>query len=72
MKSEEFYSNPKTTMKQVFNFLDLPDYQIPNYPKLNAGSYSSISQSTRQKLSDYFQPHNQHLEQYLDRKFNWL
>ncbi|MEB3340185.1 tetratricopeptide repeat protein [Okeania sp.] len=71
LKSEEFYSNPKNTMKQVFNFLDLPDYEIPNYPKLNAGSYSSISESLRQKLNDYFQIHNQRLEEYLGMKFNW-
>ena len=58
-------------MKQVFNFLGLPDYQIQNYPKLNAGSYTSISESLRQKLSDYFQPHNQRLEEYLGMKFNW-
>lgn len=71
LKSEDFYSQPAITMKQVFNFLDLPDYQIPDYPKLNAGSYSSISESIRQNLSDYFQPHNQRLEEYLGMKFNW-
>ncbi|MGD1808313.1 tetratricopeptide repeat-containing sulfotransferase family protein [Dapis sp. BLCC M126] len=71
LPSEEFYSDPKTTMKQVFNFLGLPDYQIQDYPKLNAGSYSSISESVRQKLSDYFQLHNQRLEEYLGMKFNW-
>ncbi|MEM1167810.1 MAG: tetratricopeptide repeat protein [Cyanobacteria bacterium P01_H01_bin.35] len=71
LPSEEFYSDPKTTMKQVFNFLGLPDYQIQNYPKLNAGSYTSISEALRQKLSDYFQPHNQRLEEYLGMKFNW-
>jgi len=71
LPSEEFYSDPKTTMKQVFNFLGLPDYQIQDYPKLNAGSYASISKSLRQKLNDYFQPHNQRLEEYLGMKFNW-
>ncbi|MGD1714278.1 tetratricopeptide repeat-containing sulfotransferase family protein [Dapis sp. BLCC M172] len=71
LPSEEFYNDPKNTMKQVFNFLGLPDYQIQNYPKLNAGSYTSISESLRQKLSDYFQPHNQRLEEYLGMKFNW-
>ena len=69
--SEEFYSDPKTTMKQVFNFLDLPDYQIQDYPKFNAGSYASISKSLRQKLNDYFQSHNQRLEEYLGMKFGW-
>ncbi len=71
LKSEDFYSDPETIMKQIFNFLGLPDYQIPDYPKLNAGSYSSINESIRQKLSDYFQLHNQRLEEYLGMKFNW-
>ena len=71
LPSEEFYSDPKTTMKQVFNFLDLPDYQIQDYPKFNAGSYASISKSLRQKLNDYFQSHNQRLEEYLGMKFGW-
>ena len=71
LRSEDFYSDSETTMRQVFNFLDLPDYQMPNYPKLNSGSYSFISESLREKLSDYFQPHNQRLEEYLGMKFNW-
>ncbi|MGB3514431.1 MAG: tetratricopeptide repeat protein [Microcoleaceae cyanobacterium] len=71
LKSEDFYSDSETTMKQVFNFLGLPDYQISDYPKLNAGYYSSMSESIRQKLSDYFQLHNQRLEQYLGMKFHW-
>ncbi|MDJ0556593.1 MAG: tetratricopeptide repeat protein [Microcoleaceae cyanobacterium MO_207.B10] len=71
LKSEDFYNCPASTMKQVFDFLDLPNYQIRDYPKLNAGSYASISESIRQKLSEYFQPHNQRLEEYLGMKFNW-
>lgn len=71
LPSEEFYSDPKITMKQVFNFLDLPDYQIQDYPKFNAASYASISKSLRQKLNDYFQSHNQRLEEYLGMKFGW-
>ena len=71
LPSEKFYSQPKTIMKQVFNFLDLPDYQIQDYPKFNAGSYASISKSLRQKLNDYFQSHNQRLEEYLGIKFGW-
>ncbi len=71
LNSEDFYREPATTMNQVFNFLGLPDYQMPDYPKLNAGYYSPMSESTRQKLSDYFQPYNQRLEEYLVMKFNW-
>ncbi len=71
LKSEDMYEKPEATMKQVFEFLELPDYQINQYRKYGADSYSPINKNTRQTLSKLFQPHNQRLEKYLDRKFNW-
>ena len=52
-------------------FINLPDYQIKDYPTFNAGSYASISKSLRQKLNDYFHSHNKRLEEYLGMKFGW-
>jgi hypothetical protein len=71
LRSEDLYNAPATTMKQVFDFLELSDYKLPNYPKWNSGSYSRVSDDLRQTLSDFFQPHNQKLEEYLSIKFNW-
>jgi tetratricopeptide (TPR) repeat protein len=71
LQSEDMYEQPEETMKQVFDFLELPDYQINQYRKYCPGSYSPIDESTRQTLSELFQPHNQRLEKYLGRKFNW-
>ncbi len=71
LKTEDFNANPANTMKQVFKFLDLPDYQIPDYQKLNIGSYPNIKDSIRQKMSDFFRPYNHRLEKYLGMKFNW-
>lgn len=71
LRGEDFYQAPDNTMKQVFDFLGLPEHQLPKYKKLNSGSYAPISDLLRQKLSEYFQPHNQRLEEYLDMKFDW-
>lgn len=71
LKSEDFYVDPAATMKAVFNFLELPDYHLQNYKKFNSGSYDDISESSRRQLSDFFQPYNQELENYLGMKFNW-
>ncbi|NES77220.1 MULTISPECIES: hypothetical protein [Okeania] len=49
-------------MKGVFDFLNLPNYQIPDYQKLNLGSYPPINKLLQQKLSNFFPPHNQTLE----------
>ncbi len=71
LQSEEMYEGPEATMKQVFEFLELPDYQINQYRKYCPGSYSPIDKNTRETLSELFRPHNQRLEKYLGRQFNW-
>ncbi|NEP91018.1 MAG: tetratricopeptide repeat protein [Okeania sp. SIO2C2] len=71
LRGEDLYQAPDNTMKQVFGFLGLPQHQLPKYKKLNSGSYAPISDLLRQRLSEYFQPHNQRLEKYLGMKFNW-
>ncbi|MFB8798046.1 MAG: tetratricopeptide repeat protein [Microcoleus sp.] len=71
LKSEDFYAGAAATVKQVLEFLDLPEYQLPEYPNANPGSYQPISDSVRCWLSDYFRHYNQQLEEYLGIKFNW-
>lgn len=71
LKSEDFYAGTATTVKQVLEFLDLPEYQLPEYQNANPGYYQPISDSVRDRLSDYFRPYNQELEDYLRRKFDW-
>ena len=71
LKSEDLYEEGEATMKQVFNFLELPDYQIKQYRKYCPGSYSPIDETTREALSELFLPHSERLEKHLGRKFNW-
>jgi tetratricopeptide (TPR) repeat protein len=71
LQSEDFYAGAATTVKQVLEFLDLPEYQLPEYQNANPGYYQPISDSVRDRLSDYFRPYNQELEDYLRRKFDW-
>ena len=71
LKSEDFYAGAATTVKQVLEFIDLPEYQLPEYQNANPGSYQAINDSMRHWLRDYFRPYNQQLEEYLGRKFDW-
>ncbi|GFZ91748.1 tetratricopeptide repeat-containing sulfotransferase family protein [Okeania sp. KiyG1] len=71
LKGENLYEKPVETMKQVFEFLGMPEHQLSEYRKLNPGSYSPINNQMRQRLSEYFQPHNQRLEEYLGMQFDW-
>ncbi|MGK7952253.1 MAG: tetratricopeptide repeat protein [Xenococcaceae cyanobacterium] len=72
IKSEDFYARPEIEMKKVFAFLGLPDYQLPQYKKYNAGKYSSIDEQLYNRISKFFKPHNQRLEEYLNRKLDWI
>ncbi len=71
LKSEDFYAGAAGTVQQVLAFLQLPEYQLPEYQNANPGSYQPISDSVRDWLNDYFKPYNQELEEYLGRKFDW-
>ncbi|WP_445248634.1 tetratricopeptide repeat protein [Microcoleus sp. OTE_8_concoct_300] len=71
LKSEDFYAGAATTVKQVLEFLDLPEYQLSEYQNANPGSYQPVNQSVRDWLRDYFRPYNQQLEEYLCRKLDW-
>lgn len=69
--SEDLYQNPAATLKNIFTFLDVKDYQLPEYKKYNSGSYAPISEQMREQLANFFRPHNQKLEEYLGRQFSW-
>ncbi|MEG3894149.1 MULTISPECIES: tetratricopeptide repeat protein [unclassified Microcoleus] len=71
LKSEDFYAGAAGTVKQVLEFLDLPEYQLPDYQNANPGSYQPVDRSVRDELRDYFRPYNQQLEEYLGRKLDW-
>ncbi|NEP47151.1 MAG: sulfotransferase domain-containing protein, partial [Okeania sp. SIO2H7] len=71
LKSEEFYQNTAASMEKVLAFLGLPVHRLREYETFNPGKYPPISESMRRRLSDFFQPYNRRLEEYLEMKFNW-
>lgn len=71
LKSEDLYDNPGDTMREVFNFLGLSNYQNSEYKNYLEGNYSDINEDMRSRLSEFFQPHNRKLEAFLGRRFNW-
>jgi hypothetical protein len=85
LKSEDFFERPANTLKTVFDFLDLPDWE-PEAPevrhkqdqgkyknnKLNKGTYKQgMDPAVRRHLEKYFEPHNRRLYDYLGVDFGW-
>ena len=81
LKSEDFFENPHDTLKRVFSFLDLPEWepeaseirkQRKVRDKRNAGGYEGeIDPVTRRRLEEYFEPHNKRLYDFLGVDFGW-
>jgi hypothetical protein len=76
LKSEDFFENPKETLKVVLEFLDLPEWE-PGAEELeggkrNEGRYEQeMDPSTRRRLEEYFEPHNRRLYDLLGVDFGW-
>jgi hypothetical protein len=65
LRSEELFEQPEETMKQVFEFLEVSDYQRPSYPKYNSGgSYGKIPEPLRSRMLDFFQAFINRLESF--------
>jgi hypothetical protein len=75
VKSEDFFERPRETLKVVFDFLDLPDWEPGTSDlgdRLNKGVYEyKMDPTTRRRLQDFFEPHNQRLYDFLGADFGW-
>ena len=76
LKSEDFFERPPETLKPVLGFLGLPAWEpnasetIPK--KRNKGHHErEIAPDTRQRLEEFFEPHNERLYEHLGVDFGW-
>lgn len=69
--SEKLLNSPRETMKTIFDFLEIEDYQ-GQYPLINKGNYSKkANQLVLNELSSFFATHNHLLEDLILTKLNW-
>lgn len=72
LKAEDYFADPPGVMKTVLEFLDLPEWEPQDSPKVNVGGYEDrMKPETREKLQAYFGPHNQRLYEHLGRDLGW-
>lgn len=78
LKSEDMYAEPAAIFKQTLAFLNVPfseskvfkkEYKQYNQPKYSPPN--KMDPVLRQRLIEYFKPHNQRLYQLLGRDFGW-
>jgi hypothetical protein len=71
LRSEDFFDDPAGVFSQAINFLGLPHWQPRQFKRYNTGNYSDMNETTRKRLRDYFEPHNQRLYQYQGTDLGW-
>jgi len=71
IQSEKLASNTEDVMNDVFEFLELPKFNIPNTKKVNVSKYEKMNPQTRELLIDFFKPYNEKLNKLLERDFEW-
>ena len=75
LKSEDFYATPDRKLKEIFQFLGLPDVapvQQQEYKPFNSSTYQAkMEPETRKRLLTYFEPYNERLSTLLGRDFGW-
>jgi hypothetical protein len=71
IKSEDLCEDTSHTFKQVLQFLGLPIYDLKEYRKYSSKKYPKMDEITRNRLIEYFEPHNQRLSKYLGVNFKW-
>ena len=70
LETQQLAKTPQQTMSQVFDFLELPDCKDISYRQHNQSSYYRESPLNK-KLEDFFRPHSEQLEAFLNTSFNW-
>jgi hypothetical protein len=72
LKSEDFFERTQETLERVLDFLDLPRWEAEAPDKRNKGEYETqMAPATRQRLEEYFEPHNERLYEHLGVDFEW-
>lgn len=83
LKSEDFFREPAASFRKVLNYLELPNWEPKEFAvfkepgrrsyasKYEGGNYPSMNPEIRQKLVDFFKPHNRRLYDILQTNLAW-
>ena len=72
LQTEALSRQPAKIMEQVFNFLELPNFEAIEYTQHNRGYYQLTEHSAAiAAMTEFFAPYNQQLAELLTRQFDW-
>jgi hypothetical protein len=72
LHSEEYFSHPKPIYDALLNFLSLYSFNPQQFENMNKSEDTlNLRAETHSALSEFFKPHNEALENHLQREFHW-
>ena len=71
LEARELFTDPDVAYRTVQRFLELDEFSLDSYGKLNAHSYSSMSDHARAFLEARFEEPNRALGAFLGRDLGW-
>jgi hypothetical protein len=71
LQSEALFANPARQLARVWEFLGLPPYSLTDLPAYKQGDREAIPKGTRDRLIEYFRPHNERLYALPGIDFRW-
>ncbi|HEX3721936.1 MAG TPA: sulfotransferase domain-containing protein [Nitrolancea sp.] len=71
IQSEAFFRDPATTLQTIVRFLELPDWTPPPHQGHKAFVYPPMRPEVKEKLREFYAPHNERLFALLDVDYGW-
>jgi hypothetical protein len=71
LKSEDLFNDTTNALKRVLDLLEIPHWAPETYSIPNKREYAGVSPLMRQRLNEYYKPHNQRLYEYLGVDLGW-
>lgn len=71
LKSEDVFKDEANALERILDFLEIPSWAPESYSIPNKREYSGMSPLIRQRLGEYYKPHNQRLYEYLGTDLAW-
>ena len=71
LKSEDFYENPPEILNQVYEFLNLPYWELKKFKRYNYIKAEGLKPDIRKKLVKYYELYNKKLYELLGCDFDW-
>jgi len=71
LSTDDMQKDPKESLLKIFRFLQIPDYTLKTPQKQKAAKYKKMNDKTRERLLNFYKPHNEKFFQTIQKRFDW-